>query len=170
VKYWSSIILVILLLPLVTANTVTSGEYKATRVLDGDTIKVRGASGEITIRLVGIDAPEVSHKKLEPGQLFSQQATKHLAGLVLNKTVDLKEYGRDRCARVLGVVSLGAKNINLEMLEAGFAEGYRGDLAPGQDLALYWKAEEQAKAAKKGMWALGDKYVSQREWRRMRRG
>ncbi len=61
------------------------------RVVDGDTIKIKGASGEMTVRLVGIDAPEVSHKKREPGQPFSQQATKHLAGLVLNKTVDIKE-------------------------------------------------------------------------------
>ena len=47
-------------------------EYKVSRVVDGDTIKVRGNSGEVTIRLVGIDAPEVSHKKREPGQPFSQ--------------------------------------------------------------------------------------------------
>ena len=66
------------------------------RVVDGDTIRIKGASGEMTVRLVGIDAPEVSHKKREPRQPYSQQATKHLAGLVLNKTVDIKEYGHDR--------------------------------------------------------------------------
>ena len=72
-----------------------AAEFKVTRVVDGDTIKVRSISGETTIRLVGIDAPEVSHKKREPGQPFSQQASKYLAGLVLNKTVDIKEYGHD---------------------------------------------------------------------------
>jgi endonuclease YncB( thermonuclease family) len=51
---------------------------------------------KLTIRLVGIDAPEVSHKKYEPGQPFGQQSTKYLAGLVLNKTVDIKSYGPDR--------------------------------------------------------------------------
>jgi micrococcal nuclease len=141
-------------------------QFKVTRVLDGDTIKVRSASGEMTIRLVGIDAPEVSHKKREPGQPFSQQATQHLAGLVLNKTVDIKEYGYDRYGRVLGVVSLAGKNINTEMLEAGFLEVYRGDPAPGQDLGPYWKAEVKAKATKTGMWVQGLDYVSPREWRR----
>ena len=97
------------------------------RVVDGDTIKIKGASGEMTVRLVGIDAPEVSHKKREPGQPFNQQATKHLAGLVLNKTVDIKEYGQDRCGRILHVVSLAGKNIKLEMLEEGFAEVYLRD-------------------------------------------
>ena len=146
------------------------GEYKVTRVVDGDTIKVRSVSDETTIRLVGIDAPEASHKKREPGQPFSQQATKYLAGLVLNKTVDIKEYGHDRYGRILGVVSLGAKNINLEMVDAGFAEVYRGDPALGQDLAPYWKAEEQARVAKRGMWVQGSKYLSPREWRKMRSG
>ena len=145
-------------------------EFKVCRVVDGDTIKVRSISGETNIRLVGIDAPELSHKKREPGQPFSQQATKYLAGLVLNKTVDIKEYGHDRYGRILGVVSLGEKNINLEMVDAGFAEVYRGNSAPGQDLAPYWKAEEQARAAKRGMWVQGSKYVSPREWRKMQRG
>ena len=164
-RAWAVSISVILLL-LLAVFAALAGQYKVTRVLDGDTIKVRGASGEMTIRLVGIDAPELSHKKIEAGQPFGQQATKHLAGLVLNKTVDIKEYGHDRYGRILGVVSLSGKSINLEMVEAGFAEVYRGDPAPGQDLAPYWKAEEKAKAVKRGMWSLGDKYVSPRDWRK----
>jgi endonuclease YncB( thermonuclease family) len=30
----------------------------------------------------------------------------------------------------------------------------------------YWKAEEEARKSGKGMWVLGDKYVSPREWRK----
>ena len=45
---------------------------------------------------------------------------------------------------MLGVVPLGGKNINLEMVEAGLAEVYRGYPAPGQDLVPYWKTEEKA--------------------------
>jgi endonuclease YncB( thermonuclease family) len=37
---------------------------------------------------------------------------------------------------------------------------------PKRNDNFYWKAEEEARAAKKGMWAQGDKYVSPREWRR----
>jgi micrococcal nuclease len=71
------------------------------RVTDGDTVKVRDGKVEKIIRLVGIDAPEISHKKREPSQPFGQAATKYLAGLVLNKTVEIKEYGQDRYGRTL---------------------------------------------------------------------
>jgi endonuclease YncB( thermonuclease family) len=62
------------------------------------------------------------------------------------------------------------KNLNLEMVKSGFVEVYRGDPVSGQDLAPYWKAEEQARAGKRGMWAQGDKHLSAREWRKMQRG
>ena len=89
---------------------------------------------------------------------------------MLNKTVEIKEYGLDRYGRTLGVVFLAGKNVNLEMVKAGYAEVYRGTDAKGFDSAPYWKAEGEARAAKKGMWAQGDKYVSPREWRRMSGG
>ena len=70
-----------------------AGEFKVTRVYDGDTIKAEGHDIEIKVRLVGIDAPETSRKKREPGQPYSQQSKKHLAGLVLKKLWILKAMG-----------------------------------------------------------------------------
>ena len=52
------------------------------------------------------------------------------------------------------------------MVKDGLAEVYRGIPALGQNIDPYWKAEEEAKAAKRGMWVLGDQYVSPRDWRR----
>jgi micrococcal nuclease len=165
---WLISLSVVLLLFLLVAP-VLADQFKVSRVVDGDTIKVRGASGELTIRLVGIDAPELSHKKREPGQPYSQQATKTLASWVLNKNVEIKEYGHDRHGRTLGVVNLEGKDINLEMVRAGLAEVYRGEPTRGFDMSLYWKAEEEAKRARKGMWIQGEKYVSPREWRHAER-
>ena len=73
-----------------------AAQYKCTRVTDGDTITVTQNGFKTTIRLVGIDAPETSKKKHEPGQPFSQASTKYLAGMVLNKNVDIVSYGNDR--------------------------------------------------------------------------
>jgi len=69
---------------------------------------VKKGDTKLPIRLVGIDAPEVSHPKNEPGQPFSQQSTKNLASLVLHKTVDIKSHGPDRYGRTLGEVFLAA--------------------------------------------------------------
>jgi endonuclease YncB( thermonuclease family) len=43
----------------------------------------------------------------------------------LNKIFGIKEYGQDRYGRTLGVVSQGGKNVNLEMVESGYAKLYR---------------------------------------------
>jgi len=95
-------IVVLCLLWFVTASY--AGQFKVTRVTDGDTIKVTDNGTTSTIRLVGIDAPEKSRKKNEPGQPYSKKSTKYLAGLVLNKTVEIKSYGVGRYGRTLGVV------------------------------------------------------------------
>ena len=147
------------------SSVCLAGEYHVSRVIDGDTVVVQKGSIKLTIRLVGIDAPETSKKKHEPGQPFSQQSTKHLTKLALNRSVDVKSFGADRYGRVLGEVFADGNNVNLEMVKAGLAEVYRGTPAPGQEVGPYWKAEEEAKKAGRGMWQLGEKYVSPREWR-----
>lgn len=148
----------------------SAGQFKITRVYDGDTVKAQGHDIEITVRLVGIDAPETSRKKKEPGQPYSQKAKKYLAGLVLNKTVDIKGYGLDRYNRILGVIYLNKHNINLEMVKAGLAEVYRGKPARGFDNGPYLEAEKRARKTKIGIWSLGDKYVSPKDWRKMQKG
>jgi hypothetical protein len=47
-----------------------AGEYQVSRVIDGDTIEVKKGEIKLTVRLVGIDVPEVSHKKHDPGQPY----------------------------------------------------------------------------------------------------
>jgi micrococcal nuclease len=77
---------------------------------------------------------------------------------------------KDRHMRTLGVVFVARRNVNLEMVKAGYAEVYRGTPAAGFDSAPYWKEKEEARGAKKGMWAQCDKYVSPREWRSVNSG
>ena len=167
INRFSGIIVVVFLLA-VSAISL-AGQLSVIRVTDGDTVRVAGNDVNMTIRLVGIDAPETSKKKNEPGQPFSRKSTKYLASLVLNKSVEVKSYGSDRYGRTLGVVFVSGKNMNLEMVKAGLAEVYRGRPAGGLDLGPYWTAEAEAKKAGFGMWALGDKYISPKKWRRIHR-
>ena len=156
------IAIIIVIVPVI----VFAAQYKCTRVTDGDTITVTQNGFKSTIRLVGIDAPEKSRKKHDPGQPFSQTSTKYLAGMVLNKNVNIVSYGNDRYGRTLGVIYIDGKNVNLELVKAGLAEVYRGKPAPGFDNDPYQKAEDEARRAGAGMWTLGDKYISPREWRK----
>ena len=158
----SAFVIAIIIVPVI----VFAAQYKCTRVTDGDTITVTQNGFKTTIRLVGIDAPEKSRKKHEPGQPFSQTSTKYLAGMVLNKNVDIVSYGNDRYGRTLGVVYVDGKNVNLEMVKAGLAEVYRGKPAKGFDNEPYQNAENEARRAGIGMWSLGDKYISPKDWRK----
>ena len=160
-------ILILFLLALPTISL--AGQFKVTRIYDGDTIKAEGHDIEIKVRLVGIDTPETSKKKRELGQPYSQRAKKHLAGLILNKVVEIKGYGLGPFNRILGVIYLNGKNINLEMIRTGLAEVYRGKPPKGFDSTPYLQAETEAKESKRGIWSLGEKYISPGEWRKMQR-
>ena len=51
----------------------------------------------------------------------------------------------------------------------GLAEVYRG-IAPHKfNLLPYWQAEKEAKDDRRGMWNLGDEYVSPKTWRKMQK-
>lgn len=146
-----------------------ASQFEVIKVYDGDTIKVKGYGAEIKLRLAGIDAPETSKKKTGLGQRYSQEAKEHLAGLILNKAIEIDGYGYLKGDLMLGMIFLDGKNINLEMVRAGLAEVYR--VEPPKDLNLdpFFKAERQSRAEKKGIWIQGDGYVSPRTWRERQR-
>jgi endonuclease YncB( thermonuclease family) len=154
---------------MLVAHTALAQQFKVIRVVDGDTLTVESQSYNIKVRLVGIDAPETSKKKNEPGQPFSQRAKIHLQKMVLNKTIELESYGLDRYNRVLGVVYVDGKNVNSEMVKEGPAEVYKGKPASGFDNQPYWDAEQDARENMRGMWSQGDKYISPKEWRKQHR-
>jgi len=164
-RYLKKFLLLITLL-LFLPTTSFAGQFKITRVYDGDTVKAQGYDITIKVRLVGIDAPETSKKKRQPGQPFSQKSKKYLAGLILNRTVDVKGYGMGPYSRILGVIYFDDKNINLEMVKAGLAEVYRGKPPKGFNLEPYLKAETKARKYGIGMWSLGEKYISPKDWRK----
>ena len=89
-----------------------------------------------------------------------------IAGVAVSVMPDLDVLAF-RYDRTLAVVYAEGKNVNLEMVRAGLAEVYRGRPAKGFDNEPYQKAEDAARRAGVGMWSLGDKYVSPKEWRKL---
>ena len=87
--------------------------YLVVRVVDGDTVQL--GNGE-TVRLVGIDAPEV-------GECGYEQATEALADLVLDRDVRLTIFDedRDQYGRLLRYVDIAAVDAGLQLIERGLA-------------------------------------------------
>jgi micrococcal nuclease len=159
--------ILLLLLMLFFPSVLLAGQFTVTHVHDGDTIGVGGHGIELKVRLAGIDAPETSKGQIDAGQPYSQPAKRYLTDLVLNKSVTVDHSGFDLDNRMLGVVYVGTKNINLEMVKAGFAEVSQGQTPKGFDLGPYRQAEEKAREEGKGMWSLGGKYISPQDWKKM---
>ena len=158
-------ILLIVLFALFSSSPALAQRYQVDQVVSADSLKVDSGGKKLIVRLAGIDAPKGPTNQSDPGQPFYKKAMSHLAGLVQYKTVYVKSYGSDESGRLLAEVFVRDRNINVEMLKAGFAEVYRGEQPKGLDLELYRKAEKEAKAANRGMWIQGAQYVSPWDWR-----
>jgi micrococcal nuclease len=120
--------------------------------------------------LAGIDAPELSSQNQEPDQPYAQAAKRYLERLILNKTVEIKGCGIGPYPYndLIGVVYVGNTNVNIAMIAKGLAEVPVGEPPAGLNIAPYADAEKEAKAAGRGMWSLGDRYISPSEWRKAR--
>lgn len=162
-------IITILIISVLFPIIARAGQFKVIRVYSGDILKAKGHGIEFKVRLVGIDAPEISKKKGDPGQPYSKEAKKFLENLVMDKIVFIKGYGLDRYNRILAEVSIGEKNVNLEMLKAGLAEVSDVKAQKKFDRLTYKLTESAAKEADAGMWSLGDQYISPGEWRKTHR-
>lgn len=126
-------------------------------VADGDTLTVLDAEKrQHKVRLHGIDAPE-------KGQPFGAKAKEALAGIVFKKDVTVEVKDTDRYGRVVGKVKQGGVDVNLKMVKDGFAWQYR---RYDKSRALL-DAEEEARNAKRGLWAGAD-LVPPWEFRRTR--
>lgn len=130
-------------------------------ISDGDTLTVLDASKtQHKIRLAGIDAPE----KAQPFGTRSRQA---LSEYAFSKDVTVLVVDVDRYKRVVGIVMLGGKDINQQLVAEGHVWVYRQFLKklPTGKPEAYLEAEQRAKANRAGLWV--DKNPTPPwEWRR----
>lgn len=140
-------------------------QFNIVKIFDGDTVLVEGVDLRFTIRLVGIDTPELGRKD-KKDQPYSQEAKQKLTQLLGKKRISLTQYGTGGYNRVLAEIFVNETNINLEMVRAGLAEVYRGKRPGKFDPTRYFQAEKLAKDTQKGMWVQGNVYKSPGLWRR----
>ncbi len=154
--------LLILVAQLLTAANVQAGTLagRVVGVTDGDTITVLDSSNrQYKIRFAGIDAPEKN-------QPFGQRAKEHLSELVFNRQVIVETEKEDRYGRTVGKVLVSGRDTNLAMVVAGYAwhyKKYQAEQSP-DDRLLYDSAEQEARAARRGLWEDPDP-IPPSEWR-----
>jgi len=121
---------------------------KVISVHDGDTITVLDKDNKKThIRLQGIDAPELK-------QAYGSASQQNLSGLVLGKQVTIVWTKLDKYRRTVGTIMLDGRDINIEQVKAGLAWHFKkyADEQKPEDRRTYAAAEQEARAAKLGLW------------------
>ena len=125
-------------------------------VADGDTLDVTTPSGSVeTVRIIGIDTPEVYGGK-ECGGPAASGAMKRLAsGQRVTVTSDPTQDRRDHYGRLLAYIDRGSQDLGYTLVKRGLASAYPYD-GPFQRYPKYARADEQAREAGRGSWARCD--------------
>lgn len=109
-----NLLLLLLFIPLVSFGQDT----KVIRIIDGDTFEIENGD---KVRMIGIDAPELKDNE-------GLESKNHLKLLIENKYVSLikdeKNKNKDFFGRLLRYVYLEDSDINLKMIEDGYANVY----------------------------------------------
>jgi endonuclease YncB( thermonuclease family) len=121
---------------------------RVTHVIDGDTLRVLRDGRSVTVRLHGIDCPEMKKRDGEKSQPFARKAWELAQGLAHQQDVQVLERGMSG-GRIVGIVILpGGRVLNEELLRQGLAWWYH---LYNRDAA--WAAlETKARAGRKGLW------------------
>jgi endonuclease YncB( thermonuclease family) len=119
-------------------------------VSDSDTITVLDEHHyQHKIRLAGIDAPEKR-------QDFGNRAKQSLSDLAYRRQANVETGKTDRYGRQVGKVIVNGMDVNLEQVRRGMAWHYKAYKREQSvaDRQAYAGAEDTARVARKGLWAL----------------
>lgn len=135
-----------------------NGYVKVIKVVDGDTIKIDDRGKIQTVRLIGLDTPEVVDPR-KPVQCFGKEASERMKEIVEGKYVRLRnddsQNNEDKYGRLLRYVYLDNDVlVNRMMIEEGYGHEYTYE-KPYQFKEQFMKAEEEARTRKRGLWAEG---------------
>lgn len=141
--------------------------YVVARVVDGDTIQL---TNKQTVRLIGVDTPEVyPSKKLNADvertgkdkatiQALGKQSSDFVKKMVEGKRVRL-EYDQNKTdvyGRTLAFIYLPDNTfVNLEIIKAGYGHAYTKYPFKEDYMTLFRIAETEAREHQRGLWREG---------------
>lgn len=137
------------------AGDTAPGAAVVTRVVDGDTLRVRVGGRHESVRLIGIDTPE-SVRPGTPVECFAKEAAARLRALAppgAEVRLERDVEARDRFGRLLAYVfrTRDGLFVNVALAREGFAEvaTYPPNLAYTADFVA---AVAEARDAGRGLW------------------
>lgn len=130
--------------------------YKVLRVVDGDTIVIEVDGKSESIRMIGVDTPELNDSRTGV-QCFAKEAAEKTKVLVTGKNIFLEKDDsqgeRDKYKRLLGYVFLeNGAFVNKALIAGGFAHEYTYDGAYKYQ-KQFKAAQVEAKQSELGLWA-----------------
>lgn len=138
-----------------------------TEVVDGDTADIRFGDGVKTVRLLGVDTPEV-HVENKPSEFekvpessqgraclekWGEKASSFAREKLLSENVsfvtDPNSDVRGSYGRLLGYIKVNGKNFNYQLVKKGYARVYKSGFTKQNK---FLEAEEKAQNRMKGLW------------------
>jgi endonuclease YncB( thermonuclease family) len=127
-------------------------------VYDGDTVAASCEEGRLTVRVFGIDAPEMGQ------QPWGDQSRAMLQQLLPNAAIRLKVKDTDRYGRVVAqIYDHNQDDLGLELVRQGGAVVY----VQYNDAITYQTAQRQAKQKRLGVWSQAGAQQTPWEWRKL---
>jgi micrococcal nuclease len=139
------------------AGTPTTFRATVAYAVDGDTLRVREADGDLDyVRLVGIDTPE-DVKPGYPSECGSRAAAASMdrlapEGVEVTLRYDSVADHEDVYGRILAHAFVGGRQLELVQLRRGWAYVYRYDDQHFDGLARSDAVREQARSQGRGVW------------------
>lgn len=136
--------------------SAASRTYKVLSVIDGDTIKINYNGKVTSVRLIGVDSPEVTSRANTKAGCYASQARTYLSRRLLGKYVSLVSDSlsgdRDWYNRLLRYVYLGGEDINHTLVANGYAREYKFYYNSYRRRNSYLSAQASAKRSGRGLW------------------
>jgi micrococcal nuclease len=126
--------------------------FTASKFVDGDTVHgtyVPNVPVQVKLRLLNIDTPEVGEPLYHEAQKFLQFLAENGNLRIEYEKMGTQSY--DKFGRLLVYLFSGDKNLNIEMVRAGFSRYYT-KYGSGRFSNEFIKAENEAKEKELGIW------------------
>jgi endonuclease YncB( thermonuclease family) len=127
---------------------------EVTKVNDGDSFQIKGPPAMVSVRLAGLEAPNLRKAKDAFNKSLAGQSKTNLSQLILSNQVTVKILHTNQFRAGAGIVFLHGTNINAEVVRQGLARmnSTYAEGLPTRDRKVLERAEQQAMNQRLGIW------------------